>query len=460
MCGIAGMYNLDGENVAEKLRLSLFALNHRGQEFAGICVGGPRQVKSHKAKGLVFQALTNKKIARLDGFNAIAHTRYSTTGDSNLSGAQPMKAITRKNGRDKEIYIVHNGNIPNISPIKKKLISQGAEFQSDSDTEVILKYLSFNYTGHITETLAKMMTEIKGSYSLLVMLEDNLYAIRDPMGNRPLLMGQIGERTHIFASETYAFDIVGGKVVRDVRPGEIVKISKAGVESIQVIENPTPAHCIFEWAYLQDSTSTFEGIPVGMARVNAGRLLAKYVPKDRIDIVIGVPETGIYAAQGLAEAIDKPLVNGISKNRFSMRTFIEPNESIRKYMLRMKLKIVGEFIEGKKICVVDDSIVRSLTARILVQMLKEYSPKEVHLAIATPPIMYPCDLGVSIKTKDELFVWDTNGNVKSNDQMIEELGVDSLVYLSIEDLCESVGKPINNFCLRCFNDRHPLKNLS
>jgi amidophosphoribosyltransferase len=462
MCGIAGMYNIDGSDISSKLRLSIFAINSRGQEACGMSIWNGKYVNHYKDFGLVMQVFTNEIISKMFGYSGIAQVRYSTTGLNNFSNIQPMRTIIRQNSdQNKEIHLVHNGNIPNIDGLKNNLIEKGADFTSSSDTEIILKWLAFNYTGKMTDTILNMMDVLDGSYSLIILFDDCLYGVRDPMGNRPLVYGKAGKNTYAFASETYSFDVIGGEVIREVKPGEIVRLTKEGVNFIQRKQSEIK-NCSFEWIYLQDATSTFENINVAKMRYKSGYLLGEKIKEKNIeaDCVIGIPETGVDSAQGLADFLKLPLEQGLKKNRYAIRTFIEPDEAIRRYLIRMKLKPVEYYIKNKRIILVDDSIVRGNTSIELVRMIKEYSPKEIHFAVASPPVCFPCDWGVSLKTKREFFTRRLDSSMKTIEEMKNQLKVDSLTYLTIEDLEKAVGIPKEQMCLHCFDGNRIGINLN
>jgi len=444
MCGIVGFFNRDFENIAPKVRLSIFAINSRGQEACGLTVFDGEKYHTKKGEGLVLQVLTTDVINSIGGYAAISQVRYATTGSSTLNNAQPMVAKTEGG---EVLFLAHNGNLTNSHLVKEIMALNGTNFEASSDTEVLTKFLAENYNGDIFQTVCLAEETFFGSYSLVMLLDGKLIGVRDPRGIRPLLLGKL-DNNYILASEFYSFSIIGAKFIRDISPGEVVIIDENGIRS-EYMNSTGTASCEFEYGYLQDSTGIFDEVHVSKARYNMGYKLAKYMPE--VDLITGVPETGIIAANGVAEALNVPFRNAIIKNRYSIRTFIDPDEEMRRNLVRMKLKTVPEYISGYRLGVIDDSMVRGHTSKQIVEMLKNHGAKEIHLGFATPKVVFPCYLGVDLKTNDEFFA-----KGKTNEEIAEELGVDSVSFVSIDDVCDAIGRPKNSLCTACFDGKQPV----
>lgn len=444
-CGVFGIFNSDNLDIAELTYYGLYALQHRGQESAGIAVSNGKEILYHKDMGLVVEVFSKEKLKQLRNANiSIGHVRYSTTGASYLANAQPL-VIKYKKGT---IALAHNGNLVNTAALRKDLEDQGAVFQTSIDSEVIANLIARSYTDSLENAIDKTVKLLKGSYALCIMTEDKLIGIRDPKGIRPLVLGRIGS-SYVLASETCALDAVSAEYIRDVKPGEIIIIDKGGLKSIQT---PTPLKsslCIFEYVYFARTDSVIDGISVYMARKEAGRRLAIEHPVDA-DMVIGVPDSGTTAAIGYAEQSGIPFGEGLIKNRYVGRTFIQPNQALREKGVQIKLNALSRNVKGKRIVMIDDSIVRGTTSKRIVEMLRLAGAKEVHMRISSPPIQYPCYFGIDTPSRKQLI-----GAQNSVDRIKELISADSLGYLSLEGLLKTVEGSGCGFCLGCFNGNYP-----
>jgi amidophosphoribosyltransferase len=445
MCGIVGMYSLGEQNIVPQMRYSIHALNSRGQDACGIAVCDGEKIKSHKNLGLVYQVLTDEVVDSLSGFSGVAQVRYSTNGSNNLQNTQPISAQT-KDGM--EIQIAHNGDITNAHIIKQALIEKGVQFQCTSDTEVIIKLIAYYYEGNMIEAIKKAASKLVGSYSLVILTPKALYGVRDKHAIRPLLLGIAGDK-YILASEPYAFNILkGGSTIRDLHAGEIIKIDKNGYIS-EYLGSEQLATCAFEYIYISHSSSVIDGREVFASRYEAGRKLAKYIPNDA-DLIVPVPETGIFAATGLHQETGIPYAHGLLKNRYSLRTFIQPNQQLRDEGVRTKLIPLASLLKGKDIILLDDSIVRGTTSKHIVELARECGSKRIHFALASPPLRHPCYWGVDMKTDKDFIALG-----KNREQIAKEIGADTVSYLSINDICEAIGRKQEDLCLGCFNGEKP-----
>lgn len=448
-CGVFGVF-APGEDVARLTYFGLHALQHRGQESAGISVGDGKTVTTVKNLGLVSQVFEETDLKSLPGHVAIGHTRYSTTGASkSWTNAQPhMSSIGRQ-----LVALAHNGNLVNTAELRDELSSRGVNLQSTTDSEVIAALIS-EFTqqySHIRDGIRDTMKLIKGAYSVVLITESSLYVFRDPRGVRPLCLGMLPEsKGWIVSSETCGLDIVGAQYVRDVAPGEVIKISADGVQTLLAAPSRHAAHCMFEYVYFARPDSTMAGVSMYEVRHKMGRTLAAEAPVEA-DMVMGVPDSGIPAAVGYAKASGIPFGEGLAKNRYVGRTFISPSQTIRQLGIRLKLNPMRHAIEGKRLVVIDDSIVRGNTTKALVQMLKEHGAAEVHMRITSPPVAWPCFYGLDIDTREQLI-----GANKSVEEIRDYIGADSLAYLSKEGMVASTGLPGQNFCLACFDGRYPI----
>jgi len=433
------------EDVARIAFYGLYALQHRGQESAGIASANDRRLYVKTGMGLVSQVFDEDDLSMLPGHMAIGHTRYSTTGSSGEENAQPCQIEIAND----MLALGHNGNLVNASVVKADLEEQGVEFGSGTDSEVIAQTLATAPGTTWQERWAEVMRRLVGSYSLVVMTTKELMAARDPMGNRPLCLGTI-DGGWVVASETCAFDHIGATFVREIEPGEVVRITAEGVESFQAAE-PKSAFCIFEYVYFARPDSVIDGKLIYPVRMALGAELAREHPIDA-DIVIGVPDSATAAAVGYAQESGIPFVEGLVKNRYVGRTFIQPDQRIREMGVHLKFNPLPELLEGKRIIVVDDSIVRGTTTPRVVAMLRKAGAKEVHMRITYPPIISPCFFGVDFGTKWELIA----GRMDSVEDIKEHIGADSLGYLSAEGLIDAVGLPKEKFCLACFTGEYPV----
>lgn len=442
MCGVFGIF---GHPDAAKLTyLGLYALQHRGQESAGIAISNGKKIVSYKGMGLVNEVFNPEKINLLKGSFAIGHVRYSTTGSSEIKNAQPF-LIERSSG---SIAIAHNGNLLNTCSLRNRLESKGAIFQSTMDSELIIHLIVRSKRSKLEEKIFNSLKQVRGAYSLLLLTEDRLFGIRDPRGFRPLCLGNI-DGAYVIASETCAFDIIQAKYIREIEPGEIVVIDKNGLKSIKPFPKLKHSFCIFEYIYFAKPDSNIFGGNVYLTRKRQGRELAKEWPVEA-DIVLAIPDSGNYAALGYAEESKIPLELGIIRNHYVGRTFIQPFQEVRDLGVKVKLNPVKEVIKNKRIVVVEDSIVRGTTSRIRMKALREAGAKEIHMRVSCPPLRYPCFYGIDFPTKEELVA-----SSHTVEEIAKLIGLDSLGYLSLEGLLKSMPLGEDEFCVACFNGRYP-----
>lgn len=445
-CGLFGIFG-PGLEVASFTYYGLYALQHRGQESAGITVSNGQEFKSHKGMGLVPEVFNEKILKPMQGHIAIGHVRYTNSkGIGTVSNAQPLDFRYLKG----LISLAHNGNLTNAQEIRHRLAVNGSVFQTTSDSEVMVKLIARYGQGSIEEALMKTMIDIKGAYSLLVMTEDKLIGARDPYGVRPLCIGKKG-KAYILASETCALDTVGAKFIREVEPGEIVVIDQEGLRSVPTLAHSCPSFCVFEFVYLARPDSNFSGKNVTLVRRKMGHQLAKECPIPG-DIVIPVPDSGIAAALGYAEATGIPYLEGLMKNRYIGRTFIQPIQKMRETAVRLKLNPIKEILEGKKVIMVDDSVVRGTTCKQIVQMLRNTGAKEVHLLVSSPAIIHPCYYGIDTSERSQLIAAR-----HSPDEIKEFIGADGLHFLSLEGMLQATDLPAENFCSACFTGNYPIE---
>ncbi len=450
-CGVAAIY---GNPEASKLAyLSLYALQHRGQESAGIASSNGERLELHKAMGLVSDIFTADALARVPGNLAIGHTRYSTTGDSALLNAQPIRVECSKG----QIALAHNGNITNAHEIRSHLEGQGSIFQTTSDTEVIVHLIARSREQTLESAMSDSLRRIEGAFSLVMLTPDRIFAARDPRGFRPLVMGRIpGQATHpatiVFASETCAFDLIGAVYEREVKPGELVIVGPEGVHSRFYATQQPLSNCIFEHVYFSRPDSIVFGRSVQQARDAMGRQLALESPV-LADIVVPVPDSGVTAAMGFSHESGIPIQFGLIRNHYVGRTFIEPEQRVRDFGVKLKLNPVRHVIEGKRVVLIDDSIVRGTTSRKIVRMIRDAGAKEVHMRISCPPTISPCYYGVDTPSKNQLIAAN-----KSVDEIREYIHADSLAYLSLEGLRKAAGESDEvKYCTACYTGKYPTR---
>ncbi len=444
-CGVFGIF-APGADAVQLTYFGLYALQHRGQESAGIAVTGGKDVKVYKGMGLVPEVFSGHSLKNLSGHAAIGHVRYSTTGSSELANAQPL-VFRHRQGM---LALAHNGNLTNVGSLREMLYHTGVIFQSTTDSEVIVNLIARYHQQNLEGAIMKAMIDLKGAYSLVVLTEEAVYAVRDPYGFRPLCLGRIGGGW-VVASESCALDTVGAEFVRDVYPGEIVRLDKAGLTSLQTLAAPQPAHCIFEYIYFARPDSKIDGFNVNKVRRGMGRQLAREYPVDA-DIVIPVPDSGTAAARGYAEESGIPFEEGLMKNRYIGRTFIQPSQQLRDLGVRLKLNPVREVLAGKKVVMVDDSLVRGTTSRKIVQMLRQCGVAEVHLCLSSPPVVAGCHYGIDTSNRKELVAAS-----KTQEEIRQLVGADGLHYLSIEGLLSVFGEDGPGFCSACFDNKYPVE---
>jgi amidophosphoribosyltransferase len=442
-CGVFGVY-APGINVAQTTFFALFALQHRGQESAGIAVTDGNEIKIHTCMGLVSQAFTETDLALLQGYISIGHNRYSTTGSSRPMNAQPI--IAKSEGLT--IALAHNGNIINSKLLRDELQERGYHFHASSDSEVIANLILASPGQNWQEKIDHAMHRLQGAYSLVILTENKLIGVRDPFGVRPLCLGTIDGGWSI-ASESCALDHIGAQFIREIEPGEIVTIDSQGVQSFKKADGKK-ALCIFEYIYFARPDSIIQGKLLYPAREAMGRILAEEYPVDA-DFVMGVPDSATAAGIGYSHASGIPYCEGLLKNRYVGRTFIEPDQRIRELGVQLKFNPLSRIIAGKRLVVVDDSIVRGTTTPHVVSLLRKAGAAEVHLRICAPPIRYPCFFGVDMATK-----WELIAARKTVPEIREHLGADSLGYLSLDGLIRAVDLPRDIFCLACFTGEYPI----
>lgn len=450
-CGVFGAYDFDGNDVSSTIYYGLFALQHRGQESCGIAVSdtqGPKgKVISHKDMGLVNEVFSEEILEKLVGNIGVGHVRYSTAGSSTRENAQPLVLNYVKG----TLGMAHNGNLLNAVELRDELSRTGAIFQTTIDSEVIAYHIARERlnTPTVEAAVANAMKKIKGAYSLIVMSPRKLIGARDPFGFKPLCIGK-RENTFFFSSETCALDAVGAEFVRDVLPGEIVTITMEGIQSNLSMAQEKKARCIFEYIYFARPDSTIDGISVYNSRINAGRLLAKTHPVEA-DIVVGVPESGNAAALGFSMESGIPYGVAFVKNSYVGRTFIKPKQSQRETSVKIKLNTLAEVVRGKRVVMIDDSIVRGTTSERIVRLLKNAGAVEVHVRISSPPFLHPCYFGTDIPTEDQLIA-----SIHSVEEICRMIGADSLGYIEVSQLSGMIGGQMG-YCDACFTGNYPIE---
>jgi len=446
-CGVFGVF---GHPEASNLvYLGLYALQHRGQESAGIVSSDGKELYVHRAMGEVEEIFQPSVLAQLPGSLAIGHTRYSTAGDKALLNAQPIMIDCNKG----KVALGHNGNLTNAAEWRRKLEHRGSIFQTNSDTEVIVHLIARSQARNLSGAIGDALNQVEGAYSLLVLTQDELYAVRDPRGFRPLVLGKLitpgGFVSWLVASETCAFDLLNAQYVREIEPGEMVRISKSGIESIHFAPEKQLQQCIFEHVYFSRPDSIIFGRSVNESREMLGRLLAQEHPVDA-DIVVPVPDSGVPAAIGYSLESRIPFRMGLIRNHYIGRTFIEPSQAIRNFGVKLKLNPIRGLLEGKRVILVDDSIVRGTTSRKIVRMVREVGAKEVHVRISCPPTISPCYYGVDTPTREELIA-----SSNTPEEICKFLGADSLGYVSLPALRRAVSDTEGKFCTSCYTGVYP-----
>jgi amidophosphoribosyltransferase len=441
-CGVFGVFG--HEEAAKLAYLGLYALQHRGQESAGIVSSDGTDLHLHRAMGEVEEIFQPTVLARLRGNLAIGHTRYSTAGDKALLNAQPIMIDCNKG----KVALGHNGNLTNAAEWRRKLEHRGSIFQTNSDTEVIVHLLARSPARNLSGALGDALNQVEGAYSLLVLTTEELYAVRDARGFRPLVLGKLGD-TWLVGSETCAFDLLNAQYIREIEPGEMVRISRSGIESIHFAPEKPHQQCIFEHVYFSRPDSIIFGRSVNESRETLGRLLAREHPADA-DIVAPVPDSGVPAAVGYALESGISFRMGLIRNHYIGRTFIEPSQAIRNFGVKLKLNPVRRVIEGNRVVLVDDSIVRGTTSRKIVRMVREAGAKEVHVRISCPPTISPCYYGIDTPTREELIA-----SSNSPQEICRYLGADSLGYLSLASLKQAVNDTKGSYCTSCYTDVYP-----
>ncbi len=443
-CGLFGIFGL--RKVAELVYLGLYSLQHRGQESAGIVVSDEKRIKEHKGMGLVESVFSHVELGDLAGHLAIGHVRYSTTGISSVKNAQPF--LVRYGGGS--LAIAHNGNLVNACFLHDALEAKGSIFQTTMDSEIIIHLIAKSEKEALKDKIIDSLSQVKGAASLLIMTKDQLIGARDVNGFRPLCLGEL-DGGYVLASETCALDIVRANYIREIEPGEIIFIDKKGVESFHLSPKVQTSSCIFEFVYFARPDSNIFGGNVYQTRKRLGARLAEEFPADA-DLVMPIPDSGNYAALGYAEQSGIPFEMGFIRNHYVGRTFIQPSQSIRDFGVKVKLNPVKEILKGKRIAIVEDSVVRGTTCRNRIATLREIGVKEVHMRISCPPLKYPCFYGIDFPDREELIA-----STRSVKEIEKFLGLDSLEFLSLEGLVSSMPIPGDNFCLACFNGKYPVK---
>ena len=450
-CGIVGIHSSDdSKDVASFVYYCLYALQHRGQESAGIATFNPNKgLNYYCGMGLITDVFKDYEINHLQGNMAIGHVRYSTTGQSKLENSQPF--VTDFD--DGFIAMAHNGDIVNSEELRNELIADGYEFKSNTDSEVICYMIEKEYhfnKRNMIDAIEAVSKKLVGSYALTILVNGKLYGVRDSMGIKPLAIARRGD-DFILASETVAFDVINAEFIRDIKPGEVVYFEKNEIKShmLEIAGKCSLSHCMFEYVYFARPDSTIDGINVYQTRLNIGKQLYGLYPIDA-DVIIPVPDSSIPAAIGYSRASGITYGEGLIKNRYVGRTFIMPTQEERELAVRLKLNPIKDAIKDKKIVLIDDSIVRGTTSKKLIDLVKEAEPAEIHFLVGCPPVISPCYYGVAMATKKELIAANT-----TIEEIQEELGIDTLGYITLDALVEAIGMPKENLCLGCLNEEYP-----
>jgi amidophosphoribosyltransferase len=444
-CGVCGIFG--HPDAARLTYFGLYALQHRGQESTGIVTSDGSRISQHKAMGLVPEVFTEEILNGLTGHLSVGHVRYSTTGASHLLNAQPF-TVTHRGGT---LAVAHNGNLVNTRELRDELEGQGAIFQTTMDTEVVVHLLARNSSMGLEKAITETFSKVKGAYSMVLMTLDQLVAIRDPGGFRPLCLGRLSNGSYILASETCALDLVEAQYVRDIEPGEVLIIDKNGLQSLFPWPRQKHSFCIFEHVYFARPDSDIFGMNVYQSRKQMGKILADEC-KLEADLVMPFPDSGNYAAIGFSQASGIPLEMGVIRNHYVGRTFIQPTQSMRDFSVRVKLNPVRSFLEGKRVVVIEDSIITGTTGRSRIKSLREVGVKEVHMLISCPPTHYPCYYGIDFPSNTELIAAR-----KSIEEIRAYLDLDSLYYLSLEGMVKATGVNSDSFCKACFDGNYPVK---
>ncbi|HEX4109623.1 MAG TPA: amidophosphoribosyltransferase [Solirubrobacteraceae bacterium] len=454
-CGVFGIY-APGREVSRLAYFALYALQHRGQESAGIAAADrDGQIVTRRELGLVNQVFNENDLRGLAGDLAIGHVRYSTTGSNAWENSQPVQRSHGSHGNRRELALGHNGNLINAVTLHGELVERGVSFSSTSDSEIVAALLATHPAERLEDAVAEVLPRLQGAFSVVAMTKDRVVAFRDPAGLRPLVLGVLdaseGEPPHyVVASESCALDIINARLLGDVEPGEMVTIGEEGLERRMIVSGARRAFCVFEHIYFARPDSRFEGRTLQVVRGRMGEILAREAPAEA-DLVIPVPDSGNPAARGYARASGLPQDDGFVKNRYVARTFIQPGQELRRHGLRLKFNPLPEVVEGKRLVVVDDSIVRGNTTRQIVQMLRDAGASEIHMRISAPPIKHPCHYGIDMSTREEMIAHNRDA-----DEVAAELHCDSLAYLSLEGVYEAIGRGREVHCDACFSGHYPL----
>jgi len=443
-CGLFGVFG--HPEAARMAYLGLYALQHRGEESAGIVSSDGRQLHSHKGMGLVGDVFNEETLELLPGTAAIGHVRYSTTGSSHIRNAQPLLDDSPTGS----LAVAHNGNLVNAAELRATLEAQGIAFQSTVDSEVILQLIAKNQAANLETRIVEGAKKLLGAFSLVMLTEDTLIGLRDPQGFRPLILGKF-DGAHVLASESCALDLIGAKFVREIDPGEVVFITARGVRSVTFDTKPQPAHCLFEHVYFARPDSVIFGEPVEEVRYRLGRQLAKEHPA-KADLVMPVPDSGNFAALGFSHESGIPFAWGMVRNHYIGRTFIQPQQKIRDFKVRVKLNPLRHVLKGQRVIVVDDSIIRGTTSKSRIRSIREAGATEVHMRISCPPTKHPCFYGIDFPTEEELIA-----ATHSLEEIRKFLNADSLGYISMEGLLKAVQGDKSHYCTACWSGKYPTK---
>lgn len=443
-CGVCGIYG--HEDAAKLAYFGLYALQHRGQESAGIVASDGKHVTLHKDMGLVPEVFTEQSLQKLSGHMAVGHVRYSTTGESSVINTQPFLV----NHKGLPLSVAHNGNLTNSISLRAKLEQQGSIFQTSMDSEIVVHLMARYLDQGLNEAIKHTFTDIQGAYSLLLMTQDTMIAVRDPRGFRPLCLGKLRNGGWVVASETCALDLIEAEYIREIEPGEVLIVNKEGIDSLFPWKPCQPSYCIFEQVYFARPDSDVFGFNVYRARKRMGEILARETNIDA-DFVMPFPDSGNYAAIGYSNASGIAMEMGMIRNHYVGRTFIQPTQSMRDFSVRVKLNPVRCLLRGRRVIIVEDSIIRGTTGRSRVQSLREAGAKEVHMVVSCPPTRHGCYYGIDFPSNDQLVAADN-----TVEGIRDYLGLDSLSYLSVEGLVEATGLSKDHFCLACFTGNYPI----